>query len=107
MKNSFKKLSLFSLVNVLGWTISIDAALPPFYQSVNEYRSLLNDKQLEKALVSAEGIREIKRTENGFTIISNKHTLDVELIYDSQAMPGPANFHFIFHDAIKINGSEK
>ena len=90
----FKSLVCFSLIAVSA----VDAALPPFYQNLVEYKTLLNSQELANKFGSAEGILDIKRTEKGFFITGYKHTLTVEIIYDSQDRPGPAKFHLVFQN---------
>jgi hypothetical protein len=100
----FKKITVIIGCWSLG-IISVEAALPPFYQSLNEYRALLNSPELAKKLGSVESIQEIQRTDSGFIITTTKHTMDVDIIFDPQNHPGPAQFHFFFHDL--DNGIEK
>ena len=83
----------FSLVSLLA-----NAALPPLYSSLNEYKSLLNSQELISKLGSAEGIKDIQRTENSFLVTANKYKLRIDVVYDAQEHPGPARFHFVFHD---------
>lgn len=98
MKNSLKKLSVVAAISFSLITLSANAALPPLYESLNEYKSLLNSQELASKLGSAEGIKDVKRTEKGFLVTANKYTMKVDLIYDAQEHPGPAKFHFVFHD---------
>lgn len=72
------------------------ALLPPLYQSVKEYKALLNDPRLEKNLSSGELIQNIERTETGFEVTTNKQVLKVAVIYKKQRMPGPAEFQLEF-----------
>lgn len=76
---------------------SATAALPPLYQSLVEYKRLLEEKELSKNLGSEEVIMEIKREEKGFRILTSKSALEVGIVYEPQDHPGPAKFHFIFH----------
>jgi hypothetical protein len=75
-----------------------EALLPPFYESTKEFRALLDDKQLEQKLTSGQAILSIARTDTGFKIVTPKYELDIDVVYEKQAMPGPAQFHFVFHD---------
>lgn len=75
------------------------AALPPFYESVEEYTRLLKDPQLEKALGSGQVIEAIERTSTGFIIKGNHSSVDAKIIYEPQTQPGPAHFHFVFSNS--------
>lgn len=79
----------------------LHAILPPLYTSLTEYQALVTSPELANKLGSAEGIIDIKRSEKGFTITSFNYTLDVDLITDPQEQPGPAKFHFVFHELEK------
>lgn len=98
MKILLKHFLLWSLACLLTLTTSGNAALSPFYESLSEYQSLLKSQELTNKLGSAEGIRDIKRTDKGFIITTYQSTLNVDLIYDPQEHPGPAKFHFVFHE---------
>lgn len=74
--------------------LELSAALPPLYQSMNEFKVLLTNQQLIDQLDSAEALVEIKREKGGFRIVTSKKTLWAELIFDPVEMPGPAKFHF-------------
>jgi hypothetical protein len=82
---------------------SLQAALPPLYESLSEYKSLLGSEELSNKLGSAEGIQDVKRTEKGFRIATKKYNLDVDIVFEPQSQPGPAKFHFIFHDPVPLS----
>jgi hypothetical protein len=91
------KLRIFlSLICLTTATASLHAVLPPFYESVKEYKALLDSPELEKQLGSGEAILDIKRDETGFTITSTKRQLKVGIVYEPARMPGPSKFHFEF-----------
>lgn len=71
---------------------TIEAALPPLWQSRDEIKSLLEVPDLGKYLDSSEIILEIKKSEFGYLIITNKHTLEARIRYQPQNMPGPSHF---------------
>jgi len=97
------KLHVFALImSVLPFLFDLSAALPPLYESLNEYKSLLNNPELAEKIGSGEPIKNIKRTENGFLVTGNRFTLNVDLIFEPQNHPGPSKFHFIFHDPEQI-----
>lgn len=77
------------------------AALPPVYQSLKEFRALLDSPTLAQDLGSGESIRSIVRDDKGFIIKTTRYTLKVDVIYDPQDHPGPAKFHLSFHNVEK------
>lgn len=96
-----KKVIFFSIL-AMSFSVPAFALLPPLYESINEYKALLNDSNLTHKLVSGELISSITRTEDGFEIITNKHRLNVKVIFDPQKMPGPAKFHLEFANPTPI-----
>ena len=85
-----------SLICLTTATVSLHAVLPPFYESVKEYKALLDSPELEKHLSSGEAILDIKRDETGFSVTSTRRTLKVGIVYEPTNMPGPAKFHLEF-----------
>lgn len=86
------------IATLLSSPLLLEAALPPFYQSLNEYKALLNSEELAQKLGSAESLRNIERTESGFQIKTTRYILIVDVIHDPQEHPGPIPFHFNFHE---------
>lgn len=76
---------------------SIEALLPPFYESLAEYKSLLNNKELEENLGSGQWIQEISRNDKGFMIKTPKYTMQVDVVYKNTGKIGPAEFELKFH----------
>lgn len=100
-----KSLIITLFTAAVSFTALANAALPPLYESLSEYKSLLGSKELAEKLGSAEGIQEVKRTEQGFQITTHRYNLNVDIVFEPQGYPGPAKFHFIFHDLEPINHS--
>ncbi len=73
-------------------------ALPPLYQSLKELKAVLESPELSNKLTSADYIEEIRRTDEGFLIKTNKHTIQAKLVVEPQGMPGPTKFHVIFEE---------
>ncbi|MEI8365596.1 MAG: hypothetical protein WCF65_04175 [Parachlamydiaceae bacterium] len=92
--------TLFSTSQVLG-------VLPPLYSTLNHYKVLLTSPQLTEKLDSGELIEDIKLQDNSFLITTSKHTLQVDVEYDHQPMPGPARFHLIFHNVVPLKHNEE
>lgn len=87
------KLALFILTSIAFFDLgTASAVLPPLWQSRDEIKSLLDLPTLGKYLESGEVIQEIKKSEFGYLIITNKHTLEARIRYQPQSMPGPQNF---------------
>lgn len=92
-----KKYALTFLALVIC-TVSAQAALPPTYQSAKEFRALLDSPKLTESLGSGEPIESIVRDANGFVVKTNKHSLKVDVVYETMDQPGPAKFHLSFHN---------
>lgn len=101
MKQFIKRIYVTTAVLLIA--ASSEAALPPFYESLSEYKSLLNNQELANKWGSADTIHDIQRTEKGFIVSGRKHALEVDLVYDPQDQPGPAKFHFVFHELQSTN----
>lgn len=78
------------------------AALPPLYQSIKEFKALLDDPKLTKNLSSGEMITEINKVDNDFEITTNKQKMNVRVVYQSQKQPGPAVFKLEFSTPIPL-----
>lgn len=92
-----KKYALI-FISLMICSISAQAALPPAYQSAKEFRAVLDSPKLIEIIGSAEPIESIIRENNGFLIKTNKHTLRVDVVYETMDHPGPAKFHLAFHE---------
>lgn len=77
---------------------TVSAALPPLWQSVNEIKAILDDPELGVKLASGEMILKIKRSEEGWSIVTSRHYLAVRVIPQPQTMPGPAKFKLEFEE---------
>lgn len=77
-------------------TGTTESVLPPLWQSRDEIKSLLENPEIGRYLDSSEAIKEIKRSEFGYLIITTKHTLEARIRYQPQSMPGPAQFSWTF-----------
>lgn len=96
-----KKLALLSLL-LFGSATSSHALLPPLYESIKEYKALLNDPRFVDNLTSGETILDIRREHNNFEVITNQHKLNVKIVYEPQGRPGPAQFHLEFMEPISL-----
>lgn len=81
------------LLAALLATSSLTAVLPPLYESLREYTTLLNDPALTANLNAGEWIQNIKLGDNGFEITTNKGIHVVKVIREAQERPGPTQFH--------------
>jgi hypothetical protein len=85
------------------------ALLPPLAQSTREIQSLLSDSRFYKALGSAEVIKEIARTDNGYLILTQNYALQVDIHYlqnENKKLMGPAQFEFEFYPAVDVRTGE-
>lgn len=78
---------------------SAEALLPPLYEGISEIKSILISRELDQKLESGDVILSIQKNDNGYEIITNKHRLQVDIIYRPMPHPGPAQFELRFHDA--------
>jgi hypothetical protein len=92
----------FILAFILG-TINIFAALPPFYHSSKEIKSILEDSRTHEKLGSGRPIIEIRKVEGGWIIKTPKYEMLIEVIYLPSDLVGASNFKLNFHDPIEIN----
>ena len=74
------------------------AALPPLWQGVEELKVILADKRLGDYLDAGDVITAIKKTEEGWIIITNKKRVTVNLTYEKSSKPGPVQFRISFFE---------
>ncbi len=73
------------------------AILPPLYHTLAEFKAIVEAPELTESLQSGEAIISITREENlKFTVLTNKHKLIVDIIYEHTDKIGPAKFHLQF-----------
>ena len=94
------KKTFLILCAVLVWQTSLSAVLPPLYQGINELKDLLNEPKLGELLQSGEVIEEIKKVDNGYLIITNKHELLAEVVYQTNRRVGPAEYTIVLHQPV-------
>lgn len=80
----------------------VEALLPPLYEGIAEIRAILSDEKLSQSLTSGEMIQEIQKTENGYTILTQHHQLDVVIKPLPARGPGPARFDLEFKNPIPL-----
>lgn len=81
-------------------TSSSYAVLPPLYETIKEYKALLDDPRLADSFTSGESIIAINRNYNTFDVITNQRKLTVKVEYDEVKRPGPAEFHLEFSEPV-------
>ena len=94
-----KKL-MFCFVACVFTSNAVQALLPPLYSSLEEYRQLLDNRELASKLDAGQAIESIERVDNGFVILTPKYSLHVDVVREPQQNMGPAKFHLEFHDPI-------
>lgn len=104
MKEQKKEIAMkkfcFCLIGCLLATSPMFALLPPLYSSLEEYRQLLNSKELITRLESGQAILSIEKVEGGFEVKTPKYSMRVDIIPLPQSHPGPAQFHLEFHQPV-------
>ncbi len=73
------------------------AALPPLYQSVNEFQAILESKELSVYFPAGESIQDIRRmSEELFVVQSEQRKVYVEIHYTPKQKVGPLQFQLVF-----------
>lgn len=82
------------------------AILPPGAQSIDELKTIINDRELGKQLGYAEPIEQIVKTNGGYMILTPSKQLQVNVIYIQSPTKriGPAEFEINFHEAMPRGG---
>ncbi|MBN1914940.1 MAG: hypothetical protein JW769_03520 [Parachlamydiales bacterium] len=93
-----KKLFLMMILS----SSAVFAALPPFYQSSKEIMAILSSEELHNALGSGEIIQKITRNSRGYTVISGRYCIEVDVEYIPREMIGPVAFDLHFHDPVPL-----
>jgi len=97
----------------LAFTMSIcvclttEALLPPLFQTADEIKAILSDKELSHYLHAGEVITTIQKNDRGYEIITNQHRLQVDVGYEQLDLPGPARFKFVFHEPSILSLTKK
>ena len=91
MKKFLITLLLFTAIQ--GQTFAI---LPPLWQGVQELKVILADKQLGDYLDAGDAISAVKKTEDGWIIVTNKKRVAVHITYEPASKPGPVQFRISF-----------
>lgn len=85
----------------LGATISLFpflcfGVLPPLYDSLTQFKSLINDERLPISLDSSEAIVDIRKEDGFFVVTTNKQMLKVKIVREPNQVIGPSKFHLEF-----------
>lgn len=99
---------LFPIAGFCLLSTHLSAALPPFYQSLKEYKALINGNELPMHLDPSDLITDITRNDDVFIVTTSKHQLKVDVVYDPpehQGFVGPARFHLVFHEREALSES--
>lgn len=95
--HNMRKLVLISAFSF--FTLPAFALLSPFQQSVIELKTLLDSPDLTQNLPSTEWIKDIRRLENSFILVTTNHRMVVDVIYLPRQGPGPQKFKLYFNPA--------
>ena len=101
MKAIFGIIFIFLSMSSIGY-----GALPPLYQTSSELKSVLTEHDLGNYLPSGEPIIEIRKKGKGYLILTNKHSLQADIVYEPMNIPGPARFHVEYREAIPLASSQ-
>lgn len=92
----------YLLLLCLSSALSLSAALPPLYQSSNEIKAILSSESLGSALSAGELITTIQKNKQGYEITTNRRHVQVDIVYEPNQKPGPAQFKLQFHEATPL-----
>jgi hypothetical protein len=87
----------------LPLTSSLEALLPPLYQTADEIAAVVKEHELGNALPSGEPIVGIRKTENGYMVFTTNHQVEATIVYEPATRPGPARFSVKFQTPENIN----
>ena len=88
---------LFGILTVcMALSSPLFSALPPLYQGLKELKAIIEDKKLDQVLNSGEVIMDIRKTQDGYMIVTNQHQVNVKVVYEPASRPGPIPFHVEF-----------
>lgn len=97
------KIAVALLLCLGSFTTSLQAILPPLYQTSKELRMVLEGDQLGKALPDGEPILEIRKNDKGYEITTLHYHVQANIVYKSSGRPGPAQFEVEFQKADRIS----
>ena len=83
-------------------SISSFAALSPLAQSIKEINTIITSPKLRQYLNESEKIRDIRRLENSYIIVTNHSRMVVNISYLPTKKVGPQEFEIEFNDPIPL-----
>ncbi len=102
-----KKITVSLVALLLIGSSTLFSALPPLYSSIDEFQGLLKDPQLGQKLDSAQMIRSITKTSNGFILRTQQYKLEVTTEPKPKPYPGPISWSYTFHELVPLTPEEK
>ena len=94
---------LLALTTVLALTTTVEAALPPLYQTSKEIKDILGNPEFDQKLHSGEVIESIQKNDKGYLVSTNYNTLQVNIIYQKTERIGPAAFTLQFEEPVPLS----
>lgn len=85
-----------ALLFFLVLAIPCEALLPPLYDSLAVFKSLINDERLPQSLDSGEAITDIKKVDETFVVTTNKRFITVKIVGEPTHLIGPRKYHLEF-----------
>jgi hypothetical protein len=82
-----KKFGMILFISLVA--LQAEAVLPPLYQTSSEIKAIMVDEQLGEKLQSGEVIEKIEKTDQGYTITTNKSSLAVKVLLNNLLGPNP------------------
>lgn len=81
------------------------AVLSPLYQSLREFKTLLDSPEIAANFSQGEQIEDIRRSKNSYIITTGEKQMVVDVVYTPSKKIGPAEFKLIFQAPQSLDGS--
>jgi hypothetical protein len=100
-KGELMKKIIFVLICFFSFSQAF-AILPPFYHTVREIKAILDDPILHEKLGSGEMILSVEKEEAGWSVITHKYILHVDVKYiPTPGICGPGQFELEFQEPVE------
>ncbi len=90
------------IATFLLFSVPTFALLPPLYEGIKEVKTILASSDLSQKLQSGEVLETIQKNDSGYLITTNKHQLQVDVVYSQTGKIGPAEYELHFHEPIPL-----
>ena len=90
----------------LFFATTLEASLPPYFQSTNEIKRILSHEQVLKAIGPGRAIQGVVRNDSGWEVLTESCRLQVDVSYTPRedGRIGPVNFQLKVARALHCSG---